>query len=64
MNGTVTVELIIDGMQISTKAWITMDKQHQNAVYVGRNEMFLRDIGYVADGIANVKSDGSMMVKF
>ena len=38
--GTVSVELVIDGMQITTVAWITLDRQHQNNVFIGKSEMY------------------------
>ena len=61
--GTFQVELKIDGMEITTMAYVTTDRHHQNAVYAGRNEMYLRGIGYGADGIADLKSAGTMLLE-
>ena len=43
-------------------AYVKTDKHHQNTVYVGRNEMYLRGIGYGADGIADLRSHGTMLL--
>ena len=60
---TFQVELEIDGMEITTMAYVTTDKRHQNAVYIGHNEMYLRGIGYGVDGVADLRSDGTMLLK-
>ena len=43
-------------------AFVTTVKHHQNAVYVGRNEMYLRGIGYGVDGVADLRADGTMLI--
>ena len=42
--------------------YVTTDKHHQNAVYMGRNEMYLRGFGLEVDGIDDLRSDGMMLL--
>ena len=60
--GTFQVELELDSMKITTIAYVTTDRNHQNTVYMGRKETYLMGIGFGADGIADLRSEGTMLL--